>query len=261
VDLATEKVITVTTFSNDLLPDPEIPALCSQPFPYPLLPVYMVEAAGRGSPAIWDVQTRQKTAVLGSALYCQHVWLPSGEGVFFPKVEWGEEGIRIAGVSEEIVYPLSLAWWRRGDEAPTVILQGTKRRSYEPVRWLSNGRLVVRVMEWEKDEYEGPAKPEQVEYRLLSVDESGQVQEVVDDKLPWWAAIRFPEGWEAEEKATGLPPRGRVGEWDVGPDDVTIVFEWLWPEGLEYNSTIYLWRGEGEPVQLATGRYPQWQPR
>lgn len=261
MDLTTGQVITVTTFSNNLLPEPEIPALCSQPFPYPLLPVYMAASASYDFPNIWDVQTGQEIAALGLSLHCRHVWLPTGEGLFFPKVERGEEGIRIEGVSEEIVYPISLALWRRGDEAPTVVLQASKRQSYEPVQWLSDGRLVVRVMEWEKDEYEGPAEPERVEYRLFSVDEAGGIREAEGD-LPWWAAIGLPE----RLAATGLPqgdqiPRSRLGEWRVGPDDVTIGFTWQWFESNESKSAIYLWRGKGEPIHLAMGMGPQWQPK
>lgn len=245
MDLTSGQVISVTTYSYSLIPEPEIPSLCPQAFPYPLLPVCMVESPGRCSLDIWNVQTSQKAAALGSIPHCGHVWLPTGEGLFIPRVEWGEERIKQIGVEDDI-YPLSLAWWRRGDEAPEVILRGTKRQSYRPVRWLSEGRLLFRAMAWEKDEYEGPAEPERIEYRLLSVGENGRVQEIEGD-LPWWAAAGVLEQWAATW-------------WEVGPDEGTVIFT-RWLEGEEGKSAIYLWRGEGEPVYLAEGMYPQWQPR
>lgn len=250
MDIATGQVVTVTTFSNQLLPDPEIPCLCPQPFPYPLLPVCM---AGGCVLDIWDVQTGQKIVTLGS-ISGEYIWHPNGEWLLMPKVEKGKEGIKQEGVEEDVIHPLSLAVWRRGDEGPAVILEGTKRRSYLPVRWLPDGRLMVRVMEWEKDEYEGPAKPERVEYRFFWVDETGSIREAEGD-LPWWAATGFPEGLEA----AGLP-RGQAGWWVVGPDGITVAFTWQWVEGDTTHFGIYLWRGEGEPVHLATGTGPQWQP-
>jgi len=259
LDLSTHQVVTLTTYSNSLLPEPEIPALCSQPFPYPLLPVHMVESGGEGSPVIWDVQTGQKIAALGSALYCRHVWLPTGEGMFFPKVERGKEGIKQEGGEEEIVYPVSLALWRVGEEVPAVVLEGTKQRSYFPVRWLPDGRLMVRVSEWEKDEYEGPARPERVEYRFFYVDEGEEFQEAEVSGLPWWAAGGFEERLAATRlsQTTG----GALAEdWVVGPDGEMIVFTWRWEEGGEFKSAIYLWQGrDEEPVYLAAGRYPRWQ--
>ncbi len=261
MDLTTGEMVTVTTFSNQLLPDPEVPALCPQAFPYPLLPVCM--GPGVCVLNIWDVQTGQKVATPGViSLGREYVWLPGGEGLFLTKAKAGEV-IKREDVEDETIRMTDLAFWRRGDEAPRVVLQASKRQSYEPVQWLSDGRLVVRVMEWEKDEYDGPAEPERVEYRLFAVDEAGGIREA-EGGWPWWAADGFLKrlAWVA----TGLPegdriPRGRLGEWEVGPDGVTVIFTWHWFEGDEFMSAIYLWRGEGEPMRLAMGTGPQWQPK
>lgn|GEM_PF-1429685 len=253
-DVSTHQVVTLTTYSNSLSKG-DIPALCPQAFPRQLLPVYLVGGRSWGSVEVRDSRVGTKVAELGPVSHCNHLWLPGGEGLIFPKVEFAKEGLRQEGVQEEIIYPVSLALWRVADEAPVVILEGTKQQSYFPVRWLPDGRLMVRVLEWEKEEYEGPAWPEHVEYRFFYVDEGEEFQAAGAGGLPWWAA----GGFEERLAATGLP-RGEVIDWEVGPDEVTVIFTWRWKEGGEFKSAIYLWQGrDEEPVYLATGWYPRWQ--
>jgi hypothetical protein len=46
----------------------------------------------------------------------------------------------------------------------------------------------------------------------------------------------------------------------VGPDGETVAFACSRQvDAEEWESAIYLWRGEGEPRHLTAGSYPQWQ--
>mgnify|MGYP001135351456 CR=1 FL=1 len=224
-------------------------------FPYPLLPVCMVSlAVGCKSFEILDVRTGQRVADLGPVGY-GGVWLPQWRGLAIPKVEREKEGIRVKDGEE--MHPVSLAVWRIGDETPTTILEGTKKQSYYPVQLLPDGRLVVRVSEWEKEEYarDERAWPERVEYWLFHVNEAGELYRIEDD-LPWWVT-GFP---------AGFAQRDRVDNWEVGPDGLTVLFELKQEEtgGERLRTAIYVWRGDGEPIHLGLSDemiFPKWQPR
>lgn len=258
-DISTQQVVTLTTYSNSLSKG-DIPALCPQAFPRQLLPVYLVGGPSWGSVEVRDSRVGAKVVELGPVSYCKHLWLPGGEGLIFPKVELAKEGVRQRGVEEEVVHPVGLALWRVGDEVPVVVLEGTKQRSYSPVRWLPDGRLMVRVMQWEKAEYEGPAQPERVEYRFFYVNEAGEFLEAEGGDLPWWAAGRF-DGRLVATRLFRTTGGSLVGDWMVGPDGETVVFTWRWEEGGGFKSAIYLWQGQGEPQYLTAGEYPRWQPQ
>ncbi len=115
----------------------------------------------------------------------------------------------------------------------------------------------MRVEEWEKAQYNATyerVRPERVEYWLFGVDEAGGLQRIEDD-LPWWVTTGFPAGFAQQD---------RVGNWQVGPDGETVVFEVQQIEGEQFQAAIYLWRGEGEPIHLGISDemiFPQWQPK
>ncbi len=256
-DLFTHQIVTLTTYSNTLLPEPEVPSLCTQPFSGPLLPVTMMESPDRGSLQIWDIQAGRRIVDLGSARYCKYLWLPKGNGLVFAKVELGKEGIRMEGVENETLHPVSLAFWQVGDKGPTVVLEGTKQQHYYPTHWLPDGRLEVYIPQWDKAEYKGPAQPEHEGYRFFYISKEGEVREGETGDLPWWAA----GGFERRLTKVQLPqPWGRLSGWSVAPDGETVIFTWSWKEGEELKSVIYLWRGKGEPRRLSMGVTPQWQP-
>lgn len=260
-DLSTHQVVTLTTYSN-ARPD-DIASLCSQAFPFPFLPVEVGCFQG-SSLQIWDTRAEEMVVELGVGSYysCRYLWSPEGQGIIFLKVELEKEGIKMEGVQDPIIRPVSLAWWGVGDEAPVVVLEGVKKRSYFPVRWLPDGRLEVCVTHWEKEEYEGPAQPERVEYRFFYVSEEGELREAGGSDLPWWAAGGFQERLAAARLPQAISPAiSRLSGWEVGPDGETVIFTWRWVVDEEGKSAIYLWRGEGEPMRLSMGEYPQWQPK
>lgn len=268
-DLSTHQMITLTTYSNNLLPDPEIPSLCPQAFPSPLLPVILLGGPSWGSLHIWDTRAKQRVVDLGSMPYCQYLWLPEGEGMVFAKIEFGKEGIWHEEIAE-VIYPVSLALGRVGEETPVVVLEGrkegTKQWNYAPVHWLPDGRLVVSATLWEERE-SGPPVQARVEYRFFYVDEEGELRETKGGDLPWWAAGGFQERLAVARLpqsiggVSGLEVQLRSG-WEVGPDGEAVIFTWRWMVDEEQGkSAIYLWRGEGEPMCLSMGEYPQWQPK
>jgi hypothetical protein len=198
---------------------------------------------------------------VGSYYSCKHLWSPEGQGIVFLKVELEKEGIKMEDIQDPIIHPVSLALWRVGDEAPVVLLEGMKKQSYFPVRWLPDGRLVVRVTHWEKEKYEEPTQPERVEYRFFYVSEEGELREAAGSNLPWWAAGGFQERLsEAHLPQSISPAISRLSGWEVGPDGKSVIFTWRWVVDEEGKSAIYLWRGEGEPRRLSMGEYPRWQP-
>lgn len=262
-DLASGQTTTIGTY-----PRPgetgEIAALCSQPFPSTMLPV--VEKV-RGSLHIWDPATG-KTVVslnsdgrvvepLRSVGACTHLWLTGGKGLIFPRQETGKRPVRLSGVLGGTFYPVSLSLWMAGDDDPVTLLQAQEGQSYWPVRWLPDGRLEVLMTQWDKDKYDGPAEPEHVQYRHYKVNEQGESCEASDGDLPWWAG----GGLQKRLSQAGLqPPQGRLGQWEVGADGETVVFAWARSGDGQEQGAVYLWRGEGEPVRLAMGYDPQWQP-
>ena len=257
-DLSTHQVVTLTTYSNAM--PAEIPSLCRQTFPFPFLAVEVGCFLG-SSLQIWDTQAGKMVVELGSGSHCKHLWLPEGQGIVFPKVELEKEGIKREGVQENILYPSSVSFWKVGDEAPVVVLEGVKKRGYFPVRWLPDGRLEVCVTHWEKEEYEGPAQPERVEYRFFYVSEEGELREAGGSDLPWWAAGGFQERLlEVHLPESISPAISSLSGWEVGPDGETVIFTWRWVVDEEGKSAIYLWQGEGEPMRLSMGECPRWQP-
>lgn len=268
LDIATRQAITVSTYSNTR-PD-EMAVLCPQPFPFPVLPVG--EACFSRIVRLWDVQTREVLAeIYPASYYCDYLGLLKGKGIIFAKEETQKAGIESTCLQASqdcmkgetlIIHPTDLAVWRMGDEALTVLLEGTQNQHYDPTRWLPDGRLEVRVNHFEKTAYEGPARPEYVTYRYFDVTGDGMLREAKSGDLPWWAAGGFQEAF----KTTGLyqeqtRDRPLIPGWEVGPDGETVTFGWSRQVSEEqWESAIYLWRGEGEPMRLSMGWYPQWQP-
>jgi len=268
LDIATRQAITVSTYSNTR-PD-ERAILCHQPFPFPLLPVMFPWSR---VVQFWDSQAGEVvTEIYLTSYHCHYLWLPETKGVIFAKEETQKAGIKSTCLQAmqfcmkgeiKVGHPTSLAVWLMGDEAPTVVLEGTQKQHYHPTRWLPDGRLEVQVSQFEKTAYEGPAYPEHVTYRYFDVTGEGLLREAESGDLPWWAAGGFQERF----KTTNLyqeQPRDRplIPGWEVGPDGETVTFAWSQQVSEEeWESAIYLWRGEGEPSRLTMGSYPQWQPK
>ena len=268
LDIATRQAITVSTYSNTR-PD-KMAVLCPQPFPFPVLPVG--EACFSRIVRLWDVQTREVLAeIYPASYYCDYLGLLKGKGIIFAKEETQKAGIESTCLQASqdcmkgetlIIHPTDLAVWRMGDEALTVLLEGTQKQHYDPTRWLPDGRLEVRVDHFEKTAYEGPARPEYATYRYFDVTGDGMLREAKSGDLPWWAAGGFQEAF----KTTGLyqeqtRDRPLIPGWEVGPDGETVTFGWSRQVSEEqWESAIYLWQGEGEPMRLSMGECPRWQP-
>jgi hypothetical protein len=273
LNVAARKAITVSSYANTR-PD-ERAVLCSQPFPFPLLAVK--EAGFSHIVRIWDVRDREPlTELLPSSFFCEYLWLPGMSGVIFAREEAEKAGIEWTCPEDtqdcmkgetKVSHPTSVAVWRMaedsvGDEAPTVVLEGRQKQHYRPTRWLSDGRLEVQVRQFEKTTYEGPAQPERVTYHYLVPTEDETFREAESGDLPWWAASGFEERFEATDLYREQNrERLLIPGWEVGPDGETAAFAWSRRvDAEEWESAIYLWRGEGEPKRLTAGSYPQWQP-
>lgn len=269
LNVSTRQVITVSTYANTR-PE-EMAFLCSHLFPFPLLGVK--EACFSRIVRIWDVRDRKVLTELSPPSFrCDYLWLPRTPGVVFAREETEKAGIEWTCLQDtqdcmkgetKVTHPTSLAVWRMaedsaGGEAPAVVLEGAQRRHYHPVRWLPDGRLEVRVDQFEKTAYEGRARTERVTYRYLAVTEDRTLQEADGGDLPWWAAGGFEEAF----KTTGLyqeqtRERPLMPGWEVGADGETVAFAWSRRvSGKEQELAIYLWRGEGEPRRLAVGFSP-----
>jgi len=263
-DLASGQTTTLATY-----PRPgagaEIAALCDQTFPaaWPVV----VEKVG-GSLHVWDARTSKLivsldsvgaySSLLRSVGACAHLWLPGAKGILFPKPETTKKGIQIAGAMAGPIYPVSLALWTAGSSSgPTTLLEAQERQSIWPVRWLPDGRLEVLMTQWDKDEYDTPAKPEHLEYRYYQPSEHGELFAVNDGDLLWWMG----GGLQQRLSQAGLQPaQGELGHWGAASDGETVAFSWVWQADGREQGAVYLWRGEGEPVHLAMGHDPQWQP-
>jgi hypothetical protein len=266
--MSPREAITVSTYTNA---KPEEKAvICPQPFSYPLLPVTFPWSR---DVRIWDCQVGQALTELHTAsYYCDYLWLPGTKGVVFAKEETQKAGIERTCLQSmqscpkgetKIVHPTSVAVWRMGDEGSTVVLEGAQKQHYYPTHWLPDGRLEVQVRQFEKTAYEGQIRSERVTYRYMTVTEDGTLRETDGSDLPWWAAGGFGEAF----KTTGLyqeqtRDRPLTPGWEVGPDGKTVAFGWArHVDAEEWESAIYLWRGEGQPKRLTAGSYPQWQPK
>lgn len=229
----------------------------------PLVPVF---DRFEGTLCIWDVQAGSIVATFPSEdtrwgeldSACPAIWLPAGDGLIFPLAELGQKEIELPGNPPEVGGPgytslrlASLAIWKVGEQAPHVLLNARERQRYWPEGWLPDGRLEVSVMEWSRDRYElgVPRGPEHIDYRYFRLSENGWPQETDAQGIPWWAGGGL-------RVTLGLPqaPQGTLGRWQVGPDGETVVFE------QKADGCLYTYRGEGEPVLLAAGYDPRWQP-
>jgi hypothetical protein len=273
LDVAAGEAITVSTYANTR--PGERAVLCPQPFPFPLLAVK--EAGFSRVVRLWDLRDRELLAELHpSSFGCHYLWVPDVPGVIFhgeeaekPGIEWScpEDTQDCIKGEARVSYPTSVAVWRMGgdsagDDEPRVVLEGTQRRHYLPTRWLPDGRLEVQVRQFEKTSYEGRAQPERVTYRHLVVTADGFLREAEDGDLPWWAAGGFEERFQAtdlyREQSRGRPV---IPGWQVGQDGETVAFAWSRQlDAEEWESAIYVWRGEGEPTHLTPGSGPRWQP-
>ncbi|MGD8969205.1 MAG: hypothetical protein PVI07_17005 [Anaerolineae bacterium] len=274
LDVAAREAITVSTYANTR--PHERAVLCPRPFPFPLLAVK--EVGFSRIVRMWDVRGREVLAeVHPSSFFCEYFWLPGMPGLVFAREEEQKPGIRWTCPEDtqdctrgeiRVSYPTSVAVWQMGrgsagDEAPTVVLEGTQKRHYHPTRWLPDGRLEVQVTQFEKTTYQGRAQPGRVTYQYLVPTEHGTLREAEGGNLHWWAADGFGERFEStdlyREKSGERPV---MPGWEVGPDGETLAFGWSLQAGAEeWESAIYLWRGEGEPKRLTAGSYPQWQPK
>jgi hypothetical protein len=211
-----------------------------------------------------------------ASYYCDYLWLPETKGIIFAREETQKAGIEwtcpestqfCSKGETKVTHPISVAVWRMaedsaGYESPTVVLEGTQKRHCRPTRWLPDGRLEVQVKQFEKTTYEGPAQPERVAYQYLVPTQDGTLREPESGGLPWWAAGGFAERFEATDLyREQIGERSLIPGWAVGPDGETVAFAWSRQlDAEEWESAIYLSRGEGEPVHLTAGSYPRWQP-
>jgi hypothetical protein len=273
LDIAAREAITVSTYSNTR--PSQMAFLNPQPFPLPLLGV--AEAGFSRTVRMWDIRDRKVLTTIYPPSFPGYLWLPHEPGSVFGKEETGKPGIEWTCLVDaqdcmkgetKVTHPTSVAVWRMaddsaGDGALTVVLEGTQTRHYYPARWLPDGRLEVRVKEFEKTTFEGWAQPARVTYRYMTLTEDGTLRETDGSDLPWWAAGGFGEAF----KTTGLyqeqtRDRPLTPGWEVGPDGKTVAFAWArHVDAEEWESAIYLWRGEGQPKHLTAGSYPQWQPK
>lgn len=254
--VASGQTLTVTTLTN--LVHDGIPSLCAQPFPNPLLPLSYAGTEGGGL-FILDVQMAKGVGAVDIAKGCSCLWAPGGKGLLFPRSDSNKKPILFPLAPQRDGHPTSLVLWKAGVITPTVLLDAGERQAYWPAGWLPDGRLEVRVEQYDKDTYyQAPAEPEHVVYRYFRVSEAGELREVPQGEVPWWAAGRF------EALIAGEFPgeEGQVVSLHVGPDGKTVAFAWQSEFSADwYNHVaVYLWQGDGHPTRLAMGYDPHWQP-
>jgi len=221
---------------------------------------------------VWDVAAGQvvaafahsDTGLQGNGAGHAALWMPDGRGLVFARMELDRAPVEVLQrwpvmdvvVRTSLYYPSSLALWQVGSGVAQTVLEAEARRRLWPEGWLPDGRLEVRVMEWARERYEpGEARgPEQVSYRYFRVAEGGGLEAVGTADVPWWAGgqLQARLGWP-------LDPMGELYRACVAPDGVTVALTQRCP-GEAKGGCIALWQGEGEPVLLAEGHDPQWQP-
>jgi hypothetical protein len=272
--IRTEMTTTVITYSHDVgsaVGAAEIPELCAQSFPSPVLPV---SERLNGRLRLWDIRTSAQIDVLSTTIHCSgmltdcgtcsYLWLPESAGIVYSRLEWAMPTIDLPENPEgfmglpQHIWPTSLCVWTARDKRTTVLLQAGMRERFWAQRWLPDGRLEVKVERWEKDEYRWPhwpPPPEQTEHRYFRMGVDGSLTEAGSAGIPWWAGGGLPAALARAE----LPP-GKLLSFDVSPDGGSVAFAWGRNEQGVAQYAAYTWNGTGTPVRLGSGSSPRWQP-
>lgn len=173
---------------------------------------------------------------------------------------WSPDGERLAfGQGHPLPTPLDigngdaldLAVVTIGDPSPTRLLEGSRQDLYMPRAWLDDGRLV-----YDHIVYTGP-------------DDASRTPGSTSG--PWW--IRPDDDPIEPRPARGLPPdreavlarlperfrNPSTGTASWLPDAEALVFDA--GSGSQRGIFVFDWRRGGEPLRIADGTLPAWQPR